>query len=351
MKRRKVVVGISIACLCIAAIAIQAAFGGGIGLRIDPPVITVKPGSTITYDVTLSSYDPDCVDITVIPYTCKKEWFEWTEMERVCVAARGKTQISLDVTPTDKGNFQFKVKAVSKSNPESFATDNALINSEPPPTLNRKPKCIGLMSNLPEPQKIMTKYGTTEIKWTAFACDPDEDQISYRFCLKGPGTGGTEQVVQDWSTSNKWTWPATLNDWGNSTIYVDVRDSYGDDINYSCVYENYHITMNQPPCCACLVPDKFSPRYSGTEITWSACAIDPEGDQDTLWYRFWLKKGEGDWKIKRNWDTSNTWKWTPTDPGDYKIRVWIRDSLVPISEDPEYKDVSATFKNYKIFYI
>ena len=353
MKRRKVVVGVSLACLFIAAVVIQVSFGSGIGVMIDPPEIMVKPGTPITYDITLSSYDPDCYDVTVIPYTCKKEWFEWLEKKQVCVAARGKTQISLDVKPKGRGEFQFKVKAVSKSNPETFATDTARIYSEPPvtptpPPTPKPPKCIGLMPNLPEPQKVMTKYGTAEIEWTAFACDPDGDQIEYRFCLKGPGTGGTEQIVQDWSTSNKWTWHATLNDWGNSTSYVDVRDSYGGDINYSCVYENYQLTVNQPPCCACLMPDKFSPQDSGTKITWSACAIDAEGDQDILWYRFWLKKGTGNWKIKRNWDTSATWAWTPTNSGVYKVRVWIRDDFIPISDEPEYKDVSAIFKNYRI---
>ncbi|MCK4732678.1 MAG: hypothetical protein KAT65_09500, partial [Methanophagales archaeon] len=215
----------------------------------------------------------------------------------------------------------------------------------------KPPKCIGLMPNLPEPQKIMTKYGTTEIEWTAFACDPDGDQIEYRFCLKGPGTGGTEQIVQGWSTSNKWTWHATLNDWGNSTSYVDVRDSYGGDINYSCVYENYQITENQPPCCACLMPNKFSPQYSGTKITWSACAIDAEGDQDILWYRFWLKGPETGnvWESRRYWSTSNTWTWTSTVSGDYDIEVWVRDNFIPpLSEDPDGWDVYATYWEYEI---
>ena len=360
MKRRKVVVGISVVCLFIAAIAIQATFGSEPGLRIEPEEITVKPGSTITYTITLSSRDSDCFDVTIIPYTCKKEWFEWTEKKQVCVAAGGETKISLDVTPTEKGNFEFRVEAVSKSNPIIHGSAIALIKSEPPtptPTPTPAPTCIGLMPNLPEPQKIMTKYGTKEIKWTAFACDSDEDQIWYRFSLKGPGTGGMEQIVQDWSASNEWVWSATLSDVGYSTIYVDVRDGYHHtdsttpDYDDSCVYNDYEIKENQPPYCACLMPDKSEPQTTGTPITWTACAIDPEGDQDQLWYRFWLKGPETGnvWESRRYWSTSNTWTWIPTTSGAHDIEVWIRDNFIPpLSEDPESWDVYATYWTYEI---
>lgn len=50
-KRSKIVVGASIACLFIVAIAIQAILGGGIGLKIDPPEAQVKPDSTIIHTI------------------------------------------------------------------------------------------------------------------------------------------------------------------------------------------------------------------------------------------------------------------------------------------------------------
>ncbi len=358
MKRRKVAVGISIVCLFIAAIAIQATFGGGIGLKIEPPKITVNPGSTITYDITISSPGSDCFDISVIPYTCKKEWFEWMEKERVCVKARGSTQISLDVTPTDKGNFQFGVKAVSISNPRTFATCWARINSElptptptPSPTPNQPPTCIGLMPNLSSPQTIMTLNGTKEIKWTAFACDPDGDTLYYRFCLIGPRTGYAERTVQEWSISNEWIWVANQSDIGYSTIYADVRDGYhAPDYDDSCVYENYTIMLNQQPRCACLMPDKSEPQSNGTQITWTACALDPEGEQDQLWYRFWLIGPEtgNKWQNMTSWNTNNTWAWTPNEPGNYTIEVEIRDRYLPILAYPQYRDVYAQYKNYTI---
>ncbi len=131
MKRRKVVVGISLVCLFIVAIAIPASFGGGIGLRIDPPEITVKPGTPITYDITLSSHDSDCYDVTIIPCTCNINWFEWTEKKQVCVAAGGSEQLVLTVTPSQKGNFEFKVKAVSIRDPRRRAEYTAKIQTTP----------------------------------------------------------------------------------------------------------------------------------------------------------------------------------------------------------------------------
>ena len=50
MKKRKVV-GASIVCLFIVAIAIHAILGGGIGLKIDPPEAQVKPDSTIIHTI------------------------------------------------------------------------------------------------------------------------------------------------------------------------------------------------------------------------------------------------------------------------------------------------------------
>jgi len=227
----------------------------------------------------------------------------------------------------------------------------------PPPTptpsptpTNKPPTCIGLMPDLSEPQKIMTQYGTKEITWTAFACDPDEDTIWYRFCLIGPGTVGG--VCTDWSTSNEWTWSATISDEGYNTIYADVRDGkHNPDYDSSCEYPDYQITVNQPPYCACLIPDKFSPQDVGAQITWTACALDAEGDQDTLWYRFWLKGPEtaNVWVTKRNWNTDNTWTWTPTTPGYHEIEVWVRDNFIPpLSEDPDGWNVYATYWEYEI---
>jgi hypothetical protein len=204
--------------LYIVAIAIQATGGSGMGLKIEPyEAKDVKPGSTIQYVITITSYKSDCFDVMIDPYNCKPEWFDWLEKKRVCV--RAKEQIALEVTPSKKGNFEFMVKAVSLMNPGKSARTTAKIMII---TENRKPTCIALM---PEPEKPQPQASGTAILWIAYAYDPEGDKLWYRFLLDGPSTCGL-LVVQDWSTSNKWTWYTDGSDVGDSSIYVDVRDGY-----------------------------------------------------------------------------------------------------------------------------
>ncbi|NPV62029.1 MAG: hypothetical protein HPY61_05255 [Methanotrichaceae archaeon] len=84
---------------------------------------------------------------------------------------------------------------------------------------NMAPKAASLTADKPSPQ-----YAGTSIKWTALASDQDGDPLLYRFWLKGPSTGGSWKVVQDWSSSNQWTWGNTAADAGDYTVYVYVRD-------------------------------------------------------------------------------------------------------------------------------
>lgn len=474
MKKWKVVVGASIACLCIAAVAIPAIFGGGGGIRltIEPEdEQLVEPGATTTLNYVIKVYNyqdtADSFDLFLVRGNCNPPiyTFPWPEDKAFInnVPAGGQKQVGLNVVvvnPTEGASCTFKVNAVSKSNPRLWAPQKAKITarttslpprciglmpnlSEPQVVIkdgtkaikwttfacdpdedtlyyrfmlvgpggveirdwstsnewiwsatlsdignstiyadvrdgyhatdsttldyddscvytdyeireNQPPTCIDLMPNLSEPQTIMTLNGTKGIKWTVFADDPDDDTIYYRFLLNGPGTGGTEHTEQNWSTSNEWIWVANESDIGNSTIYADVRDGHHaddstiPDYDDSCVYTDYEILENQPPCCACLMPDPSEPQLNGTQINWTACAIDPEGDRDQLWYRFRVDNSSG-WNITRDWDTSNRWTWTPADPGYYDIRVCIRDSYFPISAPfIDHEDVNATYGNYTI---
>jgi hypothetical protein len=130
VKRRNVLLGISLACLFIAAVVIQVSFGGGIGLNIVPTEANAKRGSTITYDITISSPHSDSFNLSIIPCSCQIGWFEWTCGKQVCVVAGGKAQILLNVTPSEEGDFEFKVKAVSTSSPRTQGVCTAYIHVE-----------------------------------------------------------------------------------------------------------------------------------------------------------------------------------------------------------------------------
>jgi len=192
----------------------------------------------------------------------------------------------------------------------------------------------------------------TSITWVAYAEDPDGDTLYYRFWIRGPSTGNSWTIMQDWSTVNTWTWQTSSADIGNTDISVWIRDGHHappDRYDFEKKYYDYTITSaeNQPPINPSLTPDKAEPQPAGTAIEWTASATDPDGD--TLYYRFWIKgpSTENSWKIMRDWSTDNTWTWHTTfaDIGGTDISVWIRDGH---HAPPDRFDLEKKCYNYNI---
>jgi len=314
MKRKlEVVVGVSLACIFIIAIVIQVTFGGsGIDLSIQPYVAKVEVGSTCTYNITLFTFEGNWFKIAILPGTCDPSWFEWRDSGQIDLKEGETKQISLNVTPSEAGEYDFSVRVdawFGETSSERDARIRAIGLS-----------CIGLQPNMDSPQKI--PGGRSEIIWTAYACDPDAGEIEYRFKLNGPRTNYAIETVKDWSIANEWVWLVDSRDEGNSTIYADVRVRHHDSTS-SFVYRDYEISLIQLPCCTCLMPDKSEPQVGGTAITWTACASYP--DQDQLRYRFWVY--DSGWNVERDWARSNSWTWTPSDTGDYDIKVEVCDGI------------------------
>ena len=110
--------------------------------------------------------------------------------------------------------------------------------------------------------------------------------------------------------------------------YEIIIKAKGQDVERTNKYI-LDVMENYPPNVSRLVPDKPSPQYPGTDITWTAVANDTE---DNILYKFWLK-GFGTsnrWEIKQDWSYNNTWvwntKWNSQDEGNpYNIKVSVRD--------------------------
>ena len=332
MKRKlEVVLGVGLACIIIVAIVIQVSFGGsGIDLSIQPYVAKVEVGSTCTYNITLFSFEGNWFKIKILPGTCEPNWFEWLDIGQIDLKEGDTEQITLNVTPSKAGEYDFSVRADTWFG-ETLSERGARIRAI-------GLTCIGLQPNMASPQKIPA--GRSEIIWTAYACDPEAGEIEYRFKLNGPRTNYAIETVKDWSTANEWVWLADSRDVGNSTIYADVRVRHHDSTS-SFVYRDYEISLIQLPCCTCLMPDKSEPQVGGTAITWTACASYP--DQEQLRYRFWVY--EGGWNVGRDWARSNSWTWTPSDTGDYDIKVEVCDG---IDDNVSVSVGNATYWNYSI---
>jgi hypothetical protein len=387
VKRRKVVVGISLVCLFIVAIAIPVSFGGGIGLRIEPPEITIKPGTPITYDITLSSHDSVCYDVTIIPCTCNINWFEWTGKKQVCVAAGGKVQMLLNVTPSQKGNFEFKVKAVSIRDPRTRAEYTVKIQSTPyksdlpdfiitkiwqiGPKIHYELMNVGFADAPAGSTTALYINGVYRSKDYVNTPLPPNGRIKLFFnnfwipYYPFPGytikvCANSNNAIEEIRYNNN-----CLEDWFNQqfTVVTDTTGpatsapgSGGDGIVFtsnpgvggadgpSTYKSGAGGSVNGAPTCIALMPDLPEPQPNGMVINWTACAFDPEGD--ALLYRFVLGRSDLEMEpiLVQDWSPSNVWKWE-TDGGDISpynvIYADVRDGYHANDDsDPDY-DKSA----------
>jgi protocatechuate 3,4-dioxygenase beta subunit len=209
--------------------------------------------------------------------------------------------------------------------------------------VNNLPVLTALKSDKSSPQSA-----GTVVKWTATATDANRDPILYRFWLRGPSTANAWIVVQDWSTSNQWTWKSSGYDEGAYSVYVYVSDGRHSPVTSydSALGAQYQLTVNSLPVLTALTSDKSSPQSAGTVVKWTATATD--ANRDPILYRFWLKGPSTAyaWIVVQDWSTRNQWTWTsaPTDGGNYRIFVYIRDG----KHAPETAFDSAVGKDYQL---
>ncbi len=197
------------------------------------------------------------------------------------------------------------------SKSEIKALPKASITSENVSTINHPPVLQSLQSSMPSPQ---TKG--TAIIWRAEAIDPDGDRILYRFLLNG-------EEMKNWSRSGSWSFLTHYLPAGEYIITVLARDglhSSSDSFDSSLNATMVILEQNQPPILKGLESDPESPSPQGSQITWTATAIDPE--QDEISYRFLL-----DGQDMTGWMPSNSWVWNSSGvvAGDHKITVQIMD--------------------------
>jgi hypothetical protein len=157
----------------------------------------------------------------------------------------------------------------------------------------------------------------------------DDDQILYRFWLKGPATAGEWADMTGWSSNNAAIWKTSELDIGTSQIRVQVIDgNHADRGGYDDLAEIFFtISPNTTPAISDLITSRDSPQIAGEEIIFVCLAT--AGDEDEILYKFWLK-GAGtadEWADQTGWQGKNSWTWKPTedDAGSNEIRVQVID--------------------------
>ncbi|MDD4161655.1 MAG: SdrD B-like domain-containing protein, partial [Methanothrix sp.] len=195
-----------------------------------------------------------------------------------------------------------------KHNAEGDGTVTANFEIALPP--NNAPVMSSLTADKDSPQVT-----GTAITWTAAASDPENDPLQFQFSLDG-------QVVQDWSDSSVWSWTASAEQVGQHVIEARVRDGKHNAEGDGTVTANFEIALppNNAPALSSLTADKDSPQVTGTAITWTAQASDPESDP--ISYRFLVNGTPA-----TEWQSENLWTWIAEQSGTSQILAQVKDSL------------------------
>jgi fibronectin type III domain protein len=160
----------------------------------------------------------------------------------------------------------------------------------------------------------------TPITWTALTSATLT--VEYKFLLYSQSSG-TWAVVQDYSSSNKFSWTPGGGDAGSYTMQVWVRTP-GFAGDFQTWASSGLVVGNGPVKIGSIEPAVALPAAPGTAITWTAKAL---GGPAPLQYRFLrYNRTTGAWTIARDYSTSNTFTWTPApnEEGSYLVQVWVR---------------------------
>jgi cell wall-associated protease len=137
-------------------------------------------------------------------------------------------------------------------------------------------------------------------------------------------------VARNWGSSSTYAWTPTQTG-SDYVIGVWVRDStmrsdigtYARSMPF-VVSSSSSSSSSAPLTVTALSANRISPQPRGTSITFAATAT---GGRSPYQYKWWLFDGTT-WTIARDWSSSATWAWTPNQPGNYQVGVWVRDSTM-----------------------
>ena len=141
---------------------------------------------------------------------------------------------------------------------------------------------------------------------------------TYRFWV---GVNGMWTIVQDYSTTNTFSWNTTGVAQGLYGLEVDVRDQ-GSTIAYEKV-ANMTYSLSYPPCnTPTLVASPLSPGPTGGGVLLTASTSGCPSPT----YRFWVGQNGG-WTIVQDYSAASTFTWTGTGrAGTYGIEVDVRNA-------------------------
>jgi Putative Ig domain/Glucodextranase, domain B len=201
------------------------------------------------------------------------------------------------------------------------AAENANSTRSLPFAISATPLTLtGLTANLPAPQAV-----GTPVTFTA-AVSGGIGPHQFKWWVSD---GQSWTALQNWSTSNTWTWTPTSAG-GNTRVAVWVRNAGNTADAYDNPAANGSIAFGitgggqtpAPLTVTNLTANRVSPQSVGTPITFSAAVSGGTAPQQFKWMLF----DGSNTSVVQGWSTSNTWTWTPTTADAYQVTVWARSA-------------------------
>lgn len=289
----------------------------------EPRNLTIKAITKKSNDVTLSSaYIGDInIDLsgdTVLPdsykNTTKVLKLKTNNSYGKIVSVNNTVYNSNEVKHTlSIGNENTSIKVICEAPDGTLKTYNINIKFstiEPPGEEVKAPVINSFTADKPSPQ-----LNGTKVKLTATSSGTGE--LEYKFILKD-NTKGNWYKIRDFEKSNTCTWTASIL--GDKTIYVDVKDSYGNVTRSKMSYSV--ISKPTVPVVNTLITDKASPQLKGSKVTLSAQATG-FGD---LKYKFIIKDNtNGNWYKLQDYSSNSKATWYACVSGNKTLYVDVKD--------------------------
>jgi hypothetical protein len=209
--------------------------------------------------------------------------------------------------PTIPGSYTVSVWARSAG----VTTDAPQASAQVPYVITGPLAATSITADRPSPQNL----GTT-VTFTA-AATGGTAPYSYKWWIL---LNGVWTMGRDWSTSPTFSWTPSTD--GSYQIGVWVRSANTTaDTNAVNLAIPYIVNTSQLVATG-ISANLSSPRAVGTTVTFTAGATGGTGPYS---YKWWVLF-DGNWTMVRDWSTSPTFAWTPSNPGNYQIGIWVRSA-------------------------
>jgi plastocyanin len=219
------------------------------------------------------------------------------------VAGKYGSSKTYKYTPAAPGKY--KVKVYVKDSTGTVSKSSAEVTAKAP-----------AMTASVKPSKTSVKTGEA-ITWTA-SFKGGSGKKTYRFQVF---KDGKEIVSGKYSSSQTYKYTPAAP--GKYKVKLYIKDSW------STVSANSAETIvKAPPLVISSIKANKTSVKAGAAITWTATATGGSGKKT---YRFVLYKDDKE-LASGKYGSSKTYKYTPTAPGKYKVKVYIKDSSGTVSK-------------------